>query len=72
MRTPCIGICQAPEGVCVACGRTLGEIAAWGRLSDAERERVMQVAAQRRRESVLQSVSLDSALGDSAIQRGRN
>jgi predicted Fe-S protein YdhL (DUF1289 family) len=40
--TPCIGVCQAPAGVCLGCRRTLAEIAAWPRLSEAERRRIMR------------------------------
>ena len=43
METPCRKICilDAASGLCTGCGRTLGEIAAWTALSDAERSRVM-------------------------------
>lgn len=40
--TPCVGICRAPDGVCVGCGRTLEEIAAWRVLSEEERLRIMR------------------------------
>lgn len=41
--TPCIKVCavSGESGLCIGCGRTLGEIAAWGGLSDAERSRIM-------------------------------
>jgi len=39
-----------PErGVCLGCFRTLDEIAAWGGMTDAERSRVMEGLAERRR-----------------------
>jgi uncharacterized protein len=38
-----------PErGVCRGCCRTLDEIARWGSMEEAERERVMQELPQRR------------------------
>lgn len=41
--SPCIRLCaiDAPSGLCRGCGRTLGEIAAWGGLTEAERRRTM-------------------------------
>ncbi len=42
--TPCIGVCTlAPDGHCDGCFRTGDEIAAWTSLSDAERQRFMDV-----------------------------
>jgi hypothetical protein len=41
--SPCIGVCAIdPEsGLCAGCRRTLGEIARWSAMSDAERRRIM-------------------------------
>lgn len=41
--TPCIKVCavSGQTGLCIGCGRTLAEIAAWGGLSDAERKTIM-------------------------------
>ncbi len=41
--TPCIKVCAVSGqlGLCIGCGRTLAEIAAWGRLSEAERLAIM-------------------------------
>jgi predicted Fe-S protein YdhL (DUF1289 family) len=41
--SPCISVCRlAPETqLCVGCGRTIAEIAAWPSLSDAERKAIM-------------------------------
>jgi predicted Fe-S protein YdhL (DUF1289 family) len=39
------------RGVCLGCLRTLDEIAAWGGMTDAERERVMSSLAERTQES---------------------
>jgi predicted Fe-S protein YdhL (DUF1289 family) len=40
--SPCKNICvmHAPSGVCVGCGRTLDEIAAWSGLDDAAKRAV--------------------------------
>ncbi len=37
--SPCIKLCVMDErfGLCLGCGRTLGEIAAWGAMSERER-----------------------------------
>lgn len=37
------------RGVCLGCCRTLDEIASWGTLDDAERERVMAGLEARRK-----------------------
>jgi len=37
------------RGVCLGCYRTLDEIARWGGMTDAERERIMNGLAQRQR-----------------------
>jgi len=41
--TPCIKICviEPATGLCRGCGRTLDEIARWGSMSEAERNKVM-------------------------------
>lgn len=41
--TPCVGVCRLDgRGLCVGCQRSLGEIANWGGLSDAERMRYIK------------------------------
>jgi len=47
--TPCIRVCavSGETGLCIGCGRTLGEIAAWGGLSEAEREAIMSELPRR-------------------------
>ncbi|MGH9467163.1 MAG: DUF1289 domain-containing protein [Terriglobales bacterium] len=37
-----MGTCRAPERICLGCGRTTEEIAAWGALDEAERQRIMR------------------------------
>ncbi len=48
--TPCVKVCvvDGESGLCLGCLRTLPEIAAWGRLPEAERARVMSELPSRR------------------------
>jgi uncharacterized protein len=49
MESPCIQVCVLDEArtVCIGCGRTVGQIAAWSRLAPEERRRIMiELAAQ--------------------------
>jgi predicted Fe-S protein YdhL (DUF1289 family) len=48
--TPCIRLCVIDPAteLCAGCGRTLAEIAAWGRLDEAERRRIMAALPARR------------------------
>jgi hypothetical protein len=41
--TPCVKVCtlDSAAGICLGCGRTLGEIERWLRMSDNERARIM-------------------------------
>lgn len=47
--SPCIKVCavDGATGLCIGCGRTLREIAAWTQLTDAEREAIMGQLQQR-------------------------
>lgn len=47
--TPCIRVCviDPVSKLCEGCGRTLAEIAQWGRLSEAERLAIMAVLPER-------------------------
>lgn len=47
--TPCIKVCviDPASKLCEGCGRTLAEIAQWGRLSEAERLAIMAVLPER-------------------------
>lgn len=49
IETPCIKICEIdqPSQLCRGCGRSLHEIAHWGRYSPAERSRIMRELATR-------------------------
>jgi len=42
--SPCISVCRLdPETqLCIGCGRTIAEIAAWPSLSDSERKAIMR------------------------------
>ena len=55
MKSPCVKVCEMDpqRGLCLGCARTLDEIARWGSMSDAERERVMAELPGRRQESSL-------------------
>lgn len=41
--TPCIKVCvvDGASGLCIGCGRTLGEIAAWGGYGEERRRTIM-------------------------------
>jgi predicted Fe-S protein YdhL (DUF1289 family) len=49
--SPCINVCVIDDGTgwCRGCYRTLDEIAAWGAISDAEKQAVLDRLPQRRR-----------------------
>lgn len=48
--SPCIGVCRLIdyEMTCAGCYRTMHEIAAWHRLTEAEKLRVLAGIAERR------------------------
>lgn len=48
--SPCVSVCRLDAGgrICVGCWRTIDEIAAWGRLDDEERRRVLARIETRR------------------------
>ena len=41
--SPCTKICKIDDasGVCLGCGRTLAQIAAWGSMAEGERRKIM-------------------------------
>jgi len=49
LETPCINVCLLDDetGICVGCGRTVAEIAAWATMSDAERRAIMASLPER-------------------------
>lgn len=48
--SPCVNICRMNprRGLCEGCLRTIGEIADWAAMDDAERRRVLERVAARR------------------------
>lgn len=50
MKSPCNKVCvmDAENRYCRGCQRTLDEIARWSEMSDAEREAVLAVLAERK------------------------
>jgi predicted Fe-S protein YdhL (DUF1289 family) len=49
VQSPCVDICRIDRatGWCEGCGRTIDEIARWGRTDDADRKAVMGTLADR-------------------------
>jgi hypothetical protein len=49
IRSPCVKVCvvDGETGFCLGCGRQLGEIAKWTRLSEAERDTVISALPPR-------------------------
>ena len=47
--TPCKAVClmDAKTNLCLGCGRSLPEIARWGRMESAERQAIMSTLQQR-------------------------
>jgi len=48
--SPCVNVCVVDprgSGICVGCGRTLDEIAAWVSLGNAQRRQVLERLPQR-------------------------
>ena len=50
IRTPCIKVCvvDGESGLCLGCFRTLGEVGGWSRMSDAQRDRIIDELPARR------------------------
>ena len=50
LATPCVKVCivDGESGLCLGCYRTLAEVAAWARFSDAERAEIMASLPARR------------------------
>jgi uncharacterized protein len=60
--TPCIAVClmDPRTDLCLGCGRTLPEIARWGRMESAERLAIMATLRQRMLEAGLSPVELSA------------
>jgi predicted Fe-S protein YdhL (DUF1289 family) len=39
--SPCIGVCQLENDVCMGCGRSLSEVANWHRFSEEQKQAVL-------------------------------
>jgi len=48
--TPCVKVCivDGESGLCLGCYRRLNEVAAWSRLTDAERDAILAELPERR------------------------
>jgi predicted Fe-S protein YdhL (DUF1289 family) len=54
--SPCIGVCALrADGLCGGCLRTMDEIAAWSRLSDAQRLHLMETVLPAREREAAQA-----------------
>jgi predicted Fe-S protein YdhL (DUF1289 family) len=42
MQSPCIKLCKIKDDVCIGCKRTLEEIAQWSRLTDEQRQEIIE------------------------------
>jgi predicted Fe-S protein YdhL (DUF1289 family) len=60
--TPCIAVClmDSKTSLCLGCGRTLPEIARWGRMESAERLSIMSTLRQRMLDAGLSPVEVDA------------
>ena len=48
VQSPCIDICRLdPEGLCIGCRRTIGEISEWSRATDARRREILSELKRR-------------------------
>lgn len=49
--SPCIGVCTIDEdsGFCLGCARSLKEVAAWRRLTDSQKQAVLNALPERKR-----------------------
>ena len=48
--SPCISVCQMnpSDGVCIGCYRTLGEIASWRSMDEADQLQLLDILSERR------------------------
>lgn len=48
-KSPCIDVCSVDDcGICLGCGRTLDEIAAWPGMSEGQQRQLLQDLARRK------------------------
>lgn len=51
LQSPCVrNCCLDEQDVCLGCGRTLAEIRAWSSLSERERQQVLDLCEERKRQ----------------------
>jgi predicted Fe-S protein YdhL (DUF1289 family) len=58
--SPCVQVCVLDDDqVCIGCGRTVDDVIAWTRLTDAQKWLVLEQSAQRReqRKNSIQEVT---------------
>ncbi|GAM28691.1 hypothetical protein SAMD00019534_118670, partial [Acytostelium subglobosum LB1] len=50
IKTPCVDICKLDSGTnqCLGCSRTRNEIAGWGRMTDEERDLIIEQLPKRK------------------------
>ena len=63
METPCVNVCMLDDasGLCVGCGRSGDEIAAWVDMSPAERRAIMAALPERMRRLERENASGETA-----------
>lgn len=51
MISPCINICriEPTSRLCIGCQRSIDEITQWSKMSDAERQRIMDALPERKK-----------------------
>ncbi len=63
--SPCVKICELDEDdVCVGCGRTRAEIAGWTSMTEPQRAKVVELAAQRRSVGSRKTVARRQIIGN--------
>lgn len=60
--TPCVAVClmDPRTNLCLGCGRTLPEIARWGRMESAERLQIMSTLRRRMLDAGLSPLELST------------
>lgn len=58
--TPCIKVCSMDDETeyCLGCARSLPEVARWSRLSDAQRQQVLDALPARKAEMIALGVDI--------------
>ena len=41
VESPCIGICELKDNICIGCNRTVEQITNWETMSDEQKEKVI-------------------------------